>query len=193
MHGFFREGTMKKILFKPEMVRQIIAGNKTQTRRIHSNMDKPRFKVGDIVYVGEKHLKTWSETNSKQINIIFTDDMNYLYYANCKWTSGMYMPEKYARLFLVITKVHKQKIIDISDTDAVAEGFKDKQEFLVYFKKLNPKIDFNQECYAYTFMVLEQTDKSCPKCGKKLFKSDLPDYDYLCAECDENFYKCEVK
>lgn len=31
------------------------------------------------------------------------------------------------------------------------------------------------------------TDKKCPKCGKPLFKSDLPQYDYICVECDENF------
>lgn len=29
--------------------------------------------------------------------------------------------------------------------------------------------------------------KQCPKCGKELFRSDLPQYDYLCIECNENF------
>lgn len=33
----------------------------------------------------------------------------------------------------------------------------------------------------------------CPKCDNRLIKSDLPEYKYLCKECDENFYSIEVK
>ncbi len=33
---------------------------------------------------------------------------------------------------------------------------------------------------------------SCPKCGTRLVASDLPQYDYYCRECDEDFYNCEV-
>ena len=33
----------------------------------------------------------------------------------------------------------------------------------------------------------------CPKCGDRLFLSDCPQYDYVCFNCDENFYKCEVE
>ena len=38
-----------------------------------------------------------------------------------------------------------------------------------------------------------ETDEICPKCGSNLFFSDLPKYDYVCTNCDENFYECEVK
>ena len=37
------------------------------------------------------------------------------------------------------------------------------------------------------------TNKHCPKCGELLLKSDLPQYNYVCPLCDENFYNCEVK
>ena len=37
------------------------------------------------------------------------------------------------------------------------------------------------------------TNKVCPKCGNLLYLSDLPQYDYVCTCCDENFYECEVK
>ncbi len=37
------------------------------------------------------------------------------------------------------------------------------------------------------------TDKKCFKCGSQLLKSDLPDYSYLCFECDENMYEFEVR
>ena len=36
------------------------------------------------------------------------------------------------------------------------------------------------------------TNKKCPKCGGTLYLSDLPQYDYVCTHCDENFYECEV-
>lgn len=32
-----------------------------------------------------------------------------------------------------------------------------------------------------------KTDVCCPKCDKKLYLSDLPQYDYVCPNCDENF------
>ena len=32
-----------------------------------------------------------------------------------------------------------------------------------------------------------QTKEHCPKCGYSLYKSDLPHYDYVCPECNENF------
>lgn len=37
------------------------------------------------------------------------------------------------------------------------------------------------------------TDKRCPHCDALLYCSDLPQYDYVCIECEENFYECEVK
>ena len=36
------------------------------------------------------------------------------------------------------------------------------------------------------------TNKHCIKCGNKLLESDLKEYEYLCLECDENFYEFET-
>lgn len=32
-----------------------------------------------------------------------------------------------------------------------------------------------------------KTDVPCPHCGNDLYVSDLPQYDYVCPDCDENF------
>lgn len=37
------------------------------------------------------------------------------------------------------------------------------------------------------------TNKKCFRCGSQLLISDLPDYDYLCFECDENMYEFEAR
>ena len=34
---------------------------------------------------------------------------------------------------------------------------------------------------------------TCPRCGYPLVRSDLEDYDFLCVNCDENYYSIEVK
>ena len=36
-------------------------------------------------------------------------------------------------------------------------------------------------------------DKICRRCNSKLKPSDLEDYEYVCFECDENFYEFETK
>lgn len=37
-----------------------------------------------------------------------------------------------------------------------------------------------------------KTDKVCPHCGETLYKSDLPQYRYVCPFCEENFFAVEV-
>lgn len=37
------------------------------------------------------------------------------------------------------------------------------------------------------------TDVICKKCGELLNLSDLPKYDYVCYNCEENFFSCEVE
>ena len=38
----------------------------------------------------------------------------------------------------------------------------------------------------------ERVNPICPRCGHILVESDLPEYTFLCKNCDENFYKMEV-
>ena len=32
----------------------------------------------------------------------------------------------------------------------------------------------------------------CPRCGKPLSKSDVKGYEFVCYDCDENFYRVEA-
>lgn len=134
---------MKQLLFKDEMVRQILAGKKTQTRRTHK---KQKYFPGETVYVAETYR-------------LGTDDIvfykaDYKTTLSCtKWKSKMFMPEKYSRIKLKITAAKKERICDISDSDAIAEGFAGQADFWRYFAQLHPEIPHNTEVWAYTFEV----------------------------------------
>lgn len=42
-------------------------------------------------------------------------------------------------------------------------------------------------------LIQTRTQKKCPKCGKYLYNSDIKSYEYVCYNCEENFYGIEVK
>lgn len=118
---------MKPILFKPEMIKAILSGNKTMTRRIIKDMKfnellQPvydKYKVGDVLYVKESYSETVCN------GIIYKAD-NYKIsrdnLAFSKWKSALFMPKYAARIFLRVTDVRIEKLQDISKVDAIAEG-----------------------------------------------------------------------
>lgn len=59
-------------------------------------------------------------------------------------------------------------------------------------KNIDIKIDTYTIFKAQALIDMLITEKRCPHCGRPLFLSDLEQYDYVCSECDENFYECEV-
>lgn len=120
----------KPILFNPEMVRAILAGRKTQTRRsvkVLCGVAAPApYKVGDVLYVRE----TWT-----------TFQNGYVYRADLRtddgrlwpdplppnpdmlvWHPSIHMPKSAARIWLWVRRVAMQNVADISEVDAKAEG-----------------------------------------------------------------------
>lgn len=124
----------KPILFKTAMTRQIIAGNKTETRRIIN-----RFKKGDILWVKEVYQK---KIHRKDFDI--------------RWQSPIYMPKKAARIWLRVTSVTKEKLFDIDDASAKAEGFRSRSEFLTAFFEINKRKTFeaNPTVYVIKFDIV---------------------------------------
>lgn len=137
---------MKSFLFKEALFNQILAGNKTQTRRImktgFTNSDlgfidysigwnnalfehssgrfaeiKSPKRVGDICYLKEPYKLLDDELFYA---FDFSDDKEDR--GLWKWKNKLFMPEKYARYFVKITNVRVQQVNDISDEDAIAEG-----------------------------------------------------------------------
>ena len=112
-------GTLKPILFNTEMVRAILAGKKTCTRRI-AKSEKPPFAVGDILYVRETWNGDWCD------HYIYKADGGSAkaagYTAEPKWRPSIHMPKEAARLFLRVTGVRVERLKDIDGHGILKEG-----------------------------------------------------------------------
>lgn len=146
---------MKPILFNTEMVRAILEGRKTVTRRLGSwkikmfDIDKnglvmatvckgsekgltvrhfeggtvkqlievlSDYKVGDVLYVRE----TWSECEGRYIYRACTKGLDAI--PLVKWKPSIHMPKEAARIFLRVTDVRVERLQDITEEQAKAEG-----------------------------------------------------------------------
>jgi hypothetical protein len=94
------------------MVRAILSGSKTQTRRIKFKCD-----VGDILWVRE----TWKISDfSLDKKILYKADENNLWVRG--WKPAIFMPREACRLFLRVEALRVERLRDIAKSDAKAEG-----------------------------------------------------------------------
>lgn len=129
--------SIKPILFNTEMVRAILDGRKTCTRRVlkqpfevHQNgyITKPRgderlcpyippYQSGDVLYVRETWCKDscWGE---KEQYYYKADDSRFFY----RWRPSIHMPKEAARIFLKVTNVRVERLQEITDDGCIAEG-----------------------------------------------------------------------
>lgn len=150
----------RPILFNDEMVRAILEGRKTQTRRVvkpqppsvtyapnfprydaeyavwefathsedYQNMMVttsrrcPYGQVGDRLWVREAFL-SWYNTadNSRSLVAAFRAD-GYELEDDERWEPSIHMPRKFSRITLEITGIRVERVQQISDDDALAEG-----------------------------------------------------------------------
>ena len=133
----------RPILFNAEMVNAVLSGRKTQTRRLFKFQTEdhvelatgsdgrhcaddfendlqyfecPYGKIGDQIWVRE----TFSETDYRTA---YRADINDgIHCIVEKWTPSIHMPRWASRIQLEITGVRVERLNDISEEDAVAEG-----------------------------------------------------------------------
>lgn len=136
---------IKPILFNTEMVQAILDGRKTQTRRIlkvkgcrefvpeptWSFEDcekwgaKPKYQPGDILWVRERFEYSDDLEEPYWYYAKYREDYLPEYVTRIKWRPSIHMPKEAARIFLMVTNVRCERLQDISEEDAIAEGAKD--------------------------------------------------------------------
>lgn len=121
--------TDRPILFSGPMVRAILDGSKTQTRRVIKKPDRYRnWQVGDRLWVRE----TWMEWGPEQYlyradQRPYDDDVpawqRFMRLKNHKpWKPSIHMPRKASRITLEITRLWEEHLDDMSRGDMVEEG-----------------------------------------------------------------------
>lgn len=85
------------------------------------NFAKPKYKPGDIMYVRE----TWREHSTPGFGYIYKADyIEETTETALKWHPSLHMPHQAARLFFRITDVKMQNITDMTEQNAIDDGFK---------------------------------------------------------------------
>jgi hypothetical protein len=126
--------TDKPILFSGAMVRSLLAGTKTQTRRLygpgHHTLTEPvspRIKMGDRLYVRE-HWRTSHDLDPippRDLDVtipIYHEATNLSVGFAGKMRQAMHMPKWASRITLIVTDVRVQHLQEITEEDAIAEG-----------------------------------------------------------------------
>ncbi len=137
---------IKPILFNTEMVRAILDGRKTCTRRllkgpftVHPNgyITKPRgnenlcpyeppYQPGDILYVREAFYRDENCILYKADNEKLTGYRNMSGEdVSVKWRPSIHMPKEAARIWLKVTDVRVERLQEMTLKDFKAEGIYD--------------------------------------------------------------------
>lgn len=135
---------MKPCLFNTDMVRAILAGRKTVTRRVVKPQPEARlvpgekdcyiyrgipcgldgmtnfapYRPGDILYVRE----TWNRLLGEWI---YKANQKPGFKNPGKWRPSIHMPREAARIFLRVTDVRVERLQDITPEQIDAEGCKE--------------------------------------------------------------------
>lgn len=139
--------SMKPILFNTEMVRAILDGRKSCTRRVvkpqptaryGAQCIKPPYQPGDILYVREtwERFECWNCDGDERGNcpkepkksVLDKTCGCYMYRAtdeisgDAKWHPSIHMPKEAARIWLKVTDVRVERLQEITEEGAIREG-----------------------------------------------------------------------
>jgi hypothetical protein len=148
----------RPILFSTEMVRAILDGRKTQTRRLHNHGE-----IGDRLWVretwklssGHVWFKADGEPPQEEID---------MQGGRWRWRPSIFLPRVFSRIILEITGVRQERLQDITNTDRIAEGIlkSTNRDMFLAFQRLWDSInakrgyawDTNPMVWAIEFKII---------------------------------------
>jgi hypothetical protein len=130
----------RSIIFSGPMVRVILDGRKTQTRRVIKNPERleglmllgeepewcPYGGPGDLLYVRECFRQAYAKTKYSD-GIIYKADQQRAAgmheFSDChKWKPSIHMPKKHARIWLMVEAVWADRVQEITASEIEKEG-----------------------------------------------------------------------
>jgi hypothetical protein len=152
------------IIFSAPMIRAILDGQKTQTRRLLKGKP-PKFASGDTLWVRESWTLAADDARPDGFPVYRADGTPKSPHG--PWRSPIFMPRWASRIALSVTAARVQRVQDISEADAMAEGAQPvfvppdcgSAPHVEGFRALWDSIhgdgawDRNDEVAAYTFTV----------------------------------------
>jgi hypothetical protein len=175
---------LRPILFSPAMVRALLSGRKTQTRRAivpqpvlgpvdhGERIPKPevapfrcRYGIpGDGLWVRERwgYRRQFNRKSARPAGpVVYAADESSAHLPLGAWRSSLHMPRRLSRIQLLITDVRMQRLQSISETDAPAEGFDPDGEMadpLQWFHRLwdalHPRGDLAWCCNPWVWVIV---------------------------------------
>lgn len=127
----------RPILFKDNMVKAILLGRKSQTRRIIKDQENPHlvkcpYEIGDHLWVKETHKYINGDGNPNDFGVKYAADYKTIWWedpeglmsypVNEKTRPSIFMAKRFSRITLEITNIRIQRLNDISEEDAIREG-----------------------------------------------------------------------
>lgn len=131
----------RPILFSTPMVQAILDGRKTMTRRVvkpqpecidfyedrnvwFPEVSKCPYEVGDVLWVRETHRALVDCSTGKFAKWDYKADMPDEFHKQYphKWKPSIFMPKEACRIFLKVKSIKVERLQDISEEDAIAEG-----------------------------------------------------------------------
>ena len=159
---------MQRLTLSLPMAQKFRAGLKTQTRRV----SPPRFKVGDVVAIAEPCTVSLHNGAAFGLRVRCTyaadgeheDCLDGEELARCATMKTVinrtprgarYMPGWAERSRIKITEIRQEALGDITEADAVREGFADRAAFLNYFGTLHKgPINLTRPVWVVSFEVV---------------------------------------
>lgn len=181
----------RPIIFSGESVLAILEGRKTQTRRVlrqpvstelklqsfaspHDPMVRrrdcwwkpnewsPYGVPGDRLWVRESFVPNYFDDGKPAYRADWTRTASE-YIKPPKWQSPLFMSRNYSRLTLEIVRVRVERLKDISEADAIAEGMEvyplkratwsNRQSFALLWEDLNAKRGYSWNSNPWVWVV----------------------------------------
>lgn len=131
----------RPILFKPHLLDLVASGAKTQTRRV--SHDWLKLEPGDVLWCKEKLMRQDADCRESWAEYArggqYVEPSPFSWKWQKSWLSPLHMPREAARVFLGVTEnPHLERVGDITDEDARAEGFADREAFFTAWRTIHP-------------------------------------------------------